>query len=323
MRSLLAVLAAILASYAWTTAQAEPTPADKALAEALFRDGRQLIEAGNAIAACPKFAESQRIDPKLGTLLNLASCHEQMGKTASAWAEFTEAASQASATDQRERADFANEHAAALEKKLIYIVVEVNSPPQGLVIKLNDQELSAAALGSPIPVDPGEHAITVTAPGRKPWSMQLKAEEGPARIPVLIPALASAAPSPPPESPPIKDDTTTDGSGQRTAAFVLGGIGIVGLGMGAGFGINTFIQQGVVDQHCGDKYCDQTGLDADQAAHTSATISTIAFAAGLGSAAASAILFLTAKPAKTKGSSIWLLPSVGVSGTSLSVRGAF
>src|SRR5678816_2011124 len=79
----------------------------KALAEALFQDGRELLAQGKTQEACVKFASSQHVEPKLGTLLNLAACHEAEGKTASAWAEFTEAAVQAERSNQSERQEFA------------------------------------------------------------------------------------------------------------------------------------------------------------------------------------------------------------------------
>jgi len=325
MRAPLAFLAAVLASSVAGLAAAQPSPSDKALAEALFRDGRQLLEAGKLSAACGKFAESQRIDPKLGTLLNLATCHEQEGKTASAWAEFNEAASQAASANQPERVDFAKEHAAALEKRLIRVVLQMPNAPAGLKLALDDRDLSAAALGSAIPVDPGHHAISASAPGKGTWSTTLEAKSGPATLPISIPALADAPSSSPPPyaSTPPNEPSEGTGENRRTAGLFLGGVGLVGLGLGAGFGIHALSQQAVVEEHCSGIYCDSAGLDADRSAHTSATISTIAFIAGAACTGAGAILFFTARPSKTKGSSAWRLPSVGISGTQLSIQGSF
>src|SRR5262245_14436526 len=67
---------------------AYPQPA---LAEQLFIDGQALMTKGEIAQACLKFAESHRLDPKLGTLLNLATCHEAEGKLATSWSEFTDA----------------------------------------------------------------------------------------------------------------------------------------------------------------------------------------------------------------------------------------
>jgi len=46
------------------------------LADALFRQGRELLEQERFAEACVKLAESQRLDPKLATLMYLADCHE-------------------------------------------------------------------------------------------------------------------------------------------------------------------------------------------------------------------------------------------------------
>src|SRR4051812_46143375 len=82
---------------------------DKATAEALFADGRKLMAAGNYAAACPKLAASQRLDPGVGTMLNLADCYERVGQTASAWAEFREAISAARAAGSKEREQLARD----------------------------------------------------------------------------------------------------------------------------------------------------------------------------------------------------------------------
>src|SRR6188508_1232334 len=72
----------------------------RAAAEALFIEGRRLVAEGKTAEGCAKFAESQALDPGVGTLLNLARCYERIGRTASAWTTYREAASRAQAAGQ-------------------------------------------------------------------------------------------------------------------------------------------------------------------------------------------------------------------------------
>src|ERR1051325_9814246 len=72
-------------------AAAQPSDST-ALAEQLFNEGRALAKANNWTAACPKFEQSLRYDPALGTRLNLATCYEKTGRLASAWSLYRESA---------------------------------------------------------------------------------------------------------------------------------------------------------------------------------------------------------------------------------------
>jgi hypothetical protein len=144
---------------------------DSALAETLYRQGRDLMTQGKAAEACPKFAESQRLDPATGTMLNLAACYEAVGKLASAWLAYTEAAVAARRDQREDRVRFAQERIQRLEPQLsrLTITLAPGADASGLQIHLNGALWGEAARGVPTPVDPGVYRIEATAPGKKAW----------------------------------------------------------------------------------------------------------------------------------------------------------
>ena len=164
------------------------------LAETLYRQARELSAAGNFTEACPKFAESYRLDPATGTLLNLAACHEAQGKIASAWLEYSDALVQSRRDRRQSRIKYAEERIAALDSKLsrltLALAPEVNEPE--LVILLDGVGIGRAALGVPTPVDPGKHSVEAKAPGKKPWATSVDIGANADARTVTIPALEAA-----------------------------------------------------------------------------------------------------------------------------------
>jgi TonB family protein len=166
---------------------------DKAIATKLFDDAERLMIAGKAVAACPKFGESHRRDPQLGTLLHLADCYEKLGKTASAWAAFKEAleiAERRNASGLNEpRERTARDRAAALEVRLSKLTITVAEPPApGLEIKQDGEPVEPAVWDTALPVDPGAYVITAEAPGKKIWSEKVEVPDG-ANTVVTVPPL--------------------------------------------------------------------------------------------------------------------------------------
>jgi hypothetical protein len=306
-------------------AAADPTSADRAVAEGLFQESKRLMNANDYAAACPKLAESQRLVPKLGTLLNLATCHEKIGLTASAWAEFTQAATLAEATGQAERVRYAKSHAAALEKSLARVTLEVAETPPGLAIELDGRALGPGAWSSPIPVDPGEHRVTASAPDRVAWSSTVRVSPGATanvvRVPVLERAAAtSTGPRAEAKGPPPSDSAPAKG-GTATATYVgIGAIaaGAIGIGVGTIFGLKTFSAKNDSAPHCNGMFCDATGVKIRADGHTDATISTIAFIGGATLAAAGVVLVIT-KPG-ARGPDAALNASAGPGRADVSLR---
>lgn len=180
-------------------ARADASPADKAAAEALFEHAKGLMKEGKYAAACPKFAESLRLDGGIGITLYLADCYQKVGKTASAWAEFRDAAAQAKLAGQTDREKKARERAVALEPLLnrVSIALEPGADVPGIEVKRNGGLIPQALWGTPIPLDPGDHAIEVTAPGKQTWTFLLHVGGAQvAAMSVVVPVLKNLPPPP-------------------------------------------------------------------------------------------------------------------------------
>jgi len=235
------------------------------LAETLYRQARELSAAGNYAEACPKFAESYRLDPATGTLLNLASCHEAQGKFASAWLEFSDALVQSRRDRRQSRIKFAEERIAALDPKLsrltLVLAPEVNEPE--LTLALDGVAIGRAALGVPTPVDPGKHRVEASAPGKKPWSTSVElgaaADTQTVTIPVLeaVPVVAAeaavAAPPAPLAPEPAPVAPRRDVAVERpvpTTVYVAGGA-TVALAVAAGITGAVYLDQRATYQSTG------------------------------------------------------------------------
>ncbi len=315
------------------SAHAETSPADRALAEALFRDARQLADAAKWTPACAKFGESQRLDPKLGTLLFLATCHEKEGKLATAWIEFNEARSLASRVGQSEREKIAKERSLALEPRLAHLVVTADEPASGMQVLLDGKALQSAALGSRLPLDPGDHVIVANAPERDSYEQKFTAAKEGETLSVAIPRLKEKVVAPAPIATPalVKpvdvDEPSDNGGSQRTIGFVVAGIGVVALAGGTYFGVRALGTKSDADRQCdANAFCTQKGLDQHDDAQMQAHFSTAGLALGVIGVGVGTYLVLSAKASASRPvpSAAWqLAPSLTPRGAGLAAVGSF
>lgn len=316
-RTCVLVLALSLARPAPARA-AEPSEGSTAAAESLFQEGRKLAEAKKYGEACPKFLASHKLAPAVGTLLNLADCYEKNGQLASAWARFHEAIALAQRLNRPDREKIAQARAEKLEPRLVRLTIDARD--KSVEVKLDGDVLDAAVLGTALPVDPGKHTVDASAKGKKPWSTTIEVSEKNRSPSVEVPALedapieAAPAPRPAIDTP---DNGDGGGSGQKTIGLAVGAVGVVGLGVGAFFGIQASSQWKDAKTHCNASYeCDATGVDLTDRARSSGNLSTISFIAGGALTVLGAVLFFTA-PKKTSA------VNVGVGPGSILVGGSF
>src|SRR5690242_14086811 len=102
-----------------------PAFAQKAEANVLFDEGRALMTKKDYAGAISKLEQSQQLDPAVGTLLNLGECYLALGRTASAWSAYRDAASLAATTKQADRERYASKKAQELEARLSRLEVGV------------------------------------------------------------------------------------------------------------------------------------------------------------------------------------------------------
>ncbi|WP_170319412.1 hypothetical protein [Polyangium spumosum] len=297
-----AALALALAS--GRAAAAPPEEGDhaarRAAAEVLFDDGKRLMREGQYAVACPKFAESQRLDAGVGTLLNLADCLEKIGRTASAWAEFRAAAYAAREKGQVERETVARERAAALEPRLARLVVTAPWADHltDLEIRKDGQPLGRALWGTAVPVDPGKHVIEAMARGKRPFRVEVVVPAGEAtQVTTAIPELAEL-PEPKPAAAPTPPSHSR-GTVQRVAGVALGGAGVVSVVAGSILGVQAIAGRDASAAHCIEgNLCDATGVALRGEARMRGDAATGTILAGALAAAGGLVLYLTA-PAGT------------------------
>ncbi len=290
---------------------------DKAAATTLFDQGVELMGRKDYATACAKFRESIAASPGLGAMLRLADCYARDGKTASAWAQFRDAASFAAERgDPREKV--ARKYVTELEPKLSYVSIRIDKPVSRLVVTRDGSEVPSKSWGIALPVDPGHHEFSASAPGRVTWTGSIEVEPV-ANTEVLVPALEEVpAPSAvvTPENGPVAPRERPSGT-QRTIGIAASAAGLAALGVGAFFGLqaNAKLDESN-DGHCrnpGD-VCDREGLALRRDADDAATLATVLVLAGGAVLTLGAVLFLTA-PTRPGGGQARLVerrPLVGI-----------
>jgi hypothetical protein len=306
---------------------------DEAAAQALYEEGRALMEERELVAACDKLAESQKLSAKASTSLWLGTCHEKRGRFATAWTWFGTAVTLAGREGDAELAKSARERRAAMETLLARLTIRTAKPLEGMQITLDGRPVTEAMLDTALPIDPGTHVLAAHAPGARAWTSRVVVPAVRADIIKTIPDLRAEV-SPKAEGPPGPKPKKKPGSRRprvpprevpRTSLAVYIGFSFAGAGLvlGAITGIVTIANTHSIEERCNeDGVCPPEERQNIKDAKIAANMANVSFGVAIAGATVGIIgLFLgpDESPELTEESS--LSPMVGPG--FLGVRGRF
>jgi hypothetical protein len=283
---------------------AAATPAQKNEAQKRFDRGRELAAAQRFPEALVEFQASYEIVASPNTHFSIARTLGSLGQPAEAYVEFGKTISEAQADAAKDKryaqaAEAAEAEQRDLRGKIAFLVVTVERGDDATV-KIGERAIDRSMLGSAVPVIPGTINVVVSIGGAEVARqvVTLAAAEQKTIVLEARPKLAESG-------TPIADtnvreqpSVTVNGSagGLRTAAYVAGGVGLVGLTTFAIFGALEKSSYNDLQDACHGGPCPAEKADDISTGRSRQTIANVGLVAGLVGAAAGAVLFVVSMP---------------------------
>ena len=330
---------------------------DRAGARTLATEGAKAFAAQRWSDAVDLFTRAEALVHAPPHLLFLARARVKLGQLVLARETYTKIVRETIApnapTAFLEAQTAAKAELPALEPRIATLTVTVTgAEAKAVTVTVDGQKLSSVFVGAPKPIDPGEHKVQATSEGMASDVVTLHIKDGARQNVALALAPQKGAPAvatpakvatpgpatiPPPASAPTLTpvDTTRDtdsspaqgSSGLRVVSYAAFGVGVVGLGVGTIFGLQSMSKRASADDICPDpnrclvsKKDEVEGLDDD--ARRAQTLATIGLAAGGVGVATGITLFLLSGKKENQSARQrpaihpWVgLQSAGVSGT--------
>jgi hypothetical protein len=188
---------------------------------------------------------------------------------------------------------------AELKGRVPKLVLELAAgAPEDTRARVAGVDLSSASFGVPLPLDPGEYAVVVSAPGHSDRLLSVKLSGGLSRL--SIAPGAPLVPDEPIEQPPPAAEAESESSSwlptsRRTWTYIIGGAGLAGVSIGVVTGMLTLRQKDIANANCDDRrrVCSPEGMDANEAGRTLGAISATSVVVGIAGVGAATYLYFT------------------------------
>jgi hypothetical protein len=325
-----------------------PSPAgdeQKAAARMLGTEGVKLALSGDCIHAVDKLTRAEALVHAPTTAVPLAQCDIQLGKLVAGTEILNRVLRETLAenapkpwVDARKRAQLLLD---ATEPRIAKLRVHVDRPAGAtgdVQITIDGEPMPAVLLDNDRPTDPGRHHVIASAQGfasaesdvgladGQSQTLSLRLEPQSVAPPPFPPQALPSQPGPQPPQPlgtPGQPPAPQPTSPDRTAGFIVLGVGAAGIAVGTLFGVLALGAKSSLDSACvpTKASCPSSSQGDIDALHTDSIVSTVGWGVGAVGAALGVYLILTAhgdENPKAAGVNVhpWLgAGSAGVAGT--------
>ncbi len=256
-----------------SSSMADENAAEAPDMQVLYDDAIRLLSAGDYAKACPMIERVTQMAPEgLGAKITLAECYEEQGKLAHAYTIFVHTQKVAQEKGQTERSQKAAARADALRPKLAQITFTGSqslASGSGLRVEIDGVSIESPQLAEPRYVDAGTHHIVAFANDERRNESTIDITAGAVQeIPIRELLNLSAREVPPDSSTPSDswgsssstvptwDAEPTPSKQVAKQVFpvwsaVVGGFGLVAIGVGAAFKLDSAAAEQRLLDNCG------------------------------------------------------------------------
>ncbi|HUQ07418.1 MAG TPA: hypothetical protein VM261_33225 [Kofleriaceae bacterium] len=274
-----------------------------AQAERLFNEAKALSDAGKTREACEAWEASQKLDPSLATITNIANCREKAGDLATAWEAWISVERQTAGLGKYENLNItAKTRAGALESRLSYLTINVPDEVrvEGLIVLRDGVQIDPGAWNRALPVDGGKHQISGRAPGHETWSTAVDIQPENDKQSVEVPRF-KAIRNPQSAGKTVVIDRTTPSmfTPRRKIAVGLAAGGVVaGVAAGLVFGMGSARSADRAESLCPDLNCErfEEANALNKKSRDQALYANIGFGVGAAATAGAVVLWFIGKP---------------------------
>jgi hypothetical protein len=314
---ILGLFCAALQSCSQVAHAEDASATETAAARSLAVEGLRLAQAGNCNEAVSKLEHAEKLYHSAIVASRLGECYVSMGRLVEGSEILRKVLREPQSGDPQpalvKALDRAQRALDSAKPRIAGLTIKIATVAQ-LSVKLDGVPVAIALLDTEIPNDPGEHTIEASAPGflkattrvavadaeKKTVTLTLTRDPNAVESPqtAAAPAAASHPPSPAPRQSGLvaarEPAPRPARPPNRTAAYAAYGIGAVGLGVGAAFGVMTMSERNELKGSCPGDVCPPAQQDQLDSAKRLGNFSTIAFGVGGAGVVLGTVLFFTA-----------------------------